>query len=161
MHKQLSNLFLIGLFIVGLVGCGEATSSQHTASPTEAPAAPATEVHMEADARKVVSGLLPPSEFEAMVTEYADVQLIDVRTPGEYAGGTIEGATNVNVRGADFASKIQQLDPTKPVMVFCAKGGRSAHAANLLLEAGFQQVFDLDGGATGWNAAGLPLVNPE
>ena len=50
-----------------------------------------------------------------------------------------------------FEKELNSLDKEKPVLVFCAKGGRSNTAANILVENGFNVVYDLKGGYTSWS----------
>ena len=57
-------------------------------------------------------------------------QLLDVRTPEEYAVEHLENASNVNWNGNDFVSKVEKLDKSQPVFVYCKVGGRSSQAAN-------------------------------
>ena len=82
-------------------------------------------------------------------------QLLDVRTPEEFAVEHLENATNVNWNGNDFETKASKYDKTKPIFVYCKVGGRSAQAANKLSEMGFTEIYNLDGGIMKWNAAGL------
>lgn len=90
--------------------------------------------------------------FEQKMNE-PNVQLVDVRTAGEYAEGHIAEATNIDVLQDDFQQKVASLDKEKPVMVYCKMGGRSAKAAGILKEMGFKDVTDLEGGYTAWKAA--------
>ncbi len=79
-----------------------------------------------------------------------DVQLIDVRTPEEYAEGYIKNAVNINFYDDDFLEQMSALDKDKPVYVYCRLGGRSGKASAQLKEAGFTKVYDLEGGITKW-----------
>ncbi len=97
---------------------------------------------------------LKPDAFEQMLKSDATVQLIDVRTPSEFQGGHIDGALNLNIQDAEFAQKMEQLDKNRPVMVYCAKGSRSADAATRFNKAGFPKVYDLKGGITAWQSKG-------
>jgi rhodanese-related sulfurtransferase len=89
-------------------------------------------------------------------TEFAELikkngaQLIDVRTPREFSNGFIEGAKNIDYNGDSFEKQMKKLDKTKPLLVYCAAGGRSENAAELLQEWGFKEVYDLEGGYNGW-----------
>ena len=89
-------------------------------------------------------------------TEFAELmkktgaQLIDVRTPREFTNGFIKGAKNIDYNGDSFEKQMKKLDKTKPVLVYCAAGGRSENAAELLQEWGFKEVYDLEGGYNGW-----------
>ena len=101
---------------------------------------------------------LTPDDFEHMLQQNPSVQLIDVRTPEEFNSGYISGAKNLNFYDDDFAQQIAKLDKTRPVMVYCAKGGRSASAAEQLKQSGFPKVYDLTGGMYAWKAAGKKTV---
>lgn len=101
---------------------------------------------------------LDPNAFEAMLAKNQSVQLVDVRTPGEYAGGHLKNARLINYYDADFATQIGKLDKSKPVMVYCAAGSRSADAAKQLGQLGFKTVYDLEGGMRAWRAAGKTVV---
>ncbi len=77
-------------------------------------------------------------------------QLLDVRTPEEYAVEHLENASNVNWNGNDFVSKVEKLDKSQPVFVYCKVGGRSSQAADKLAELGFAAIYNLDGGIMKW-----------
>lgn len=90
--------------------------------------------------------------FEEKMQE-SDVQLIDVRSPEEFAEGHIPNAVNININGDNFEEETAKLDKEKPVMVYCKMGGRSAKAAANLKAQGFKSITDLDGGITSWKDA--------
>ncbi len=88
-----------------------------------------------------------------------EVQLLDVRTPEEFAEGYISGAMLADINDEpEFNRRVAALDKEKPIYVYCLGGGRSADAAALLSERGFQNVVDLKGGITAWSKAGKPVV---
>ncbi len=89
-------------------------------------------------------------DYEAKILALKNPQLIDVRTPEEYAVEHLENATNVNWNGTDFTAKVEKLDKSKPVFVYCKVGGRSSQAANKLSELGFKEIYNLDGGIMKW-----------
>ncbi|MEH0157154.1 rhodanese-like domain-containing protein [Limibacter armeniacum] len=91
--------------------------------------------------------------FKELLISLDEVQLVDVRTPEEFEEGTIEGAKLVNFKQDDFMEQMNKLDKSKPVMVFCRSGNRSGKAAKMLKEAGFEQVYDLEGGYKAWKAS--------
>ncbi|MGW8553744.1 rhodanese-like domain-containing protein [Streptomyces tubercidicus] len=74
----------------------------------------------------------------------ADIQLIDVRNPAEYEAGALPGARNVPLAG--LADRITELDPARPVVLYCRSGNRSVIAAALLEARGFTEVSDVIGG---------------
>lgn len=76
--------------------------------------------------------------------------LIDVRTPEEFNGGTIEGAVNLNYSDGTFESSLDTLDKNQPIYVFCQAGGRSGKAKDILVKNGFTEVYNLIGGYGSW-----------
>jgi len=94
--------------------------------------------------------VLPAKEYQSALTAEDDKYFIDVRTPGEYSAGHIEGAVNWNFYDNDFITKFEDLDKNKPVYLYCRSGGRSGKAARQLQSLGFQKVVDLKGGILAW-----------
>ena len=82
------------------------------------------------------------------------LQLVDVRSPQEKAEGTIPGAREIPLPA--LTDSLVVLDPTAPVVVYCASGYRSMAAASVLRASGFDDVSDVLGGFGAWEAAGLP-----
>ncbi|MGB0405531.1 MAG: rhodanese-like domain-containing protein [Fusobacterium sp.] len=80
-------------------------------------------------------------------------QIIDVRTPNEWATGIIKGAYKFNIFEDTFEKNINMLDKKKPVYVYCKSGGRSAKAAKKMKELGFQKIYNLKGGMNAWKQA--------
>lgn len=93
--------------------------------------------------------LLNNSSFQQVI-EQTEVQLIDVRTPKEFSEGTIEYAKNMDFLGENFLEQTKNLSKDKPLYIFCKSGKRSEKARNLLLENGFKEVYELEGGYTKW-----------
>ncbi|RSK39154.1 rhodanese-like domain-containing protein [Mangrovimonas spongiae] len=94
------------------------------------------------------------SEEMQTLLDMDDVQLVDVRTPEEYKEGYIDHAQNIDYYSDTFEEDILELDKTKPVIVYCKSGGRSAKCAEKLIKAGFVKVYDLDGGISQWKHEG-------
>ena len=84
-------------------------------------------------------------------------RLLDVRTAGEFARGTIAGAEHAEL--ATLPAKIDALDPGAPVVLICQSGSRSAQGCAWLEQRGFQRVYNLGGGIAAWTHMGLPLSN--
>ena len=100
---------------------------------------------------------LKDAQFEAMLADDASAQLVDVRTPEEYAEGHLRGAINIDWYADDFMTKAEALLlKDRPVLVYCRSGRRSASASAKLEEAGFK-VYNLLGGYLGWTDAGKPV----
>ncbi len=99
--------------------------------------------------------LLEAPAFAEKIKNTPNAQILDVRTPQEFAGDHIENAKNINWLNADFATNAATLDNTKPVFVYCKAGSRGNKAAAKLEEMGFTNIYDLQGGILKWEAAGL------
>lgn len=95
---------------------------------------------------------------KAVLTKQPHLILLDVRTPQEYAGGHLKNARNLNYNAPDFADRLTKLDKTKPYLVYCAVGGRSSKAAQLMQQLGFKQVINVSEGFANLKQAGLPVA---
>jgi rhodanese-related sulfurtransferase len=86
-----------------------------------------------------------------------DAVVIDVRDASEYAAGHITNARHIPE--AQLAERLKELDrfKTRPIVVSCASGGRSARAGSVLQKHGFTEVFTLRGGIGAWQQASMPL----
>lgn len=94
-----------------------------------------------------------------MLASDKTVQVVDVRTPGEIQQtGKIAGAWEINYAAPDFAEKIRHLDRKRPVVLYCASGGRSTRAAAQLVQMGFAKVYNYTGGMYEWKALRKPTV---
>ena len=107
------------------------------------------------EAQKSVS--LGPQEFEKQLATEGERILLDVRTPGEFGERHLAGALNIDYNGADFDARIEKLDKTQSVYVYCLSGGRSAAAAQTLTEMGFTKVYEMKGGISRWIAENHPV----
>ncbi len=100
--------------------------------------------------------LLKPGEFSSTISSLPNEVILDVRTSGEFQGGHIKEALNIDFNDPAFEQQIAKLDKSTPYMVYCLSGGRSAAAANTMRNAGFTKVYELDGGMIAWRSANLP-----
>ena len=98
------------------------------------------------------------SEFSTKVAE-AGVITLDVRTPIEFTEGHIEGARLIDFQSGNFENEIAALDKNVTYAVYCRSGNRSGQAVKVMQDAGFTNVFNMNGGVIDWANAGLPLVN--
>jgi rhodanese-related sulfurtransferase len=102
--------------------------------------------------------LVGPAEFEEVLNSDQEYQLIDVRTPSEFNRGFIDGATLIDFMQPNFQTEMAKLDKSKPVLLYCAVGGRSGKAAKMLSNMGFENVYDLKGGIRAWSNSKKKLV---
>jgi len=103
-------------------------------------------------------GKVPEVEPESLERQLdsGDVQLVDVRTRGEWRAGHIRGAVNVPI--TEFGQRVEELelDPDRPVVAICLSAHRSIPAVRLLRRRGFSDASQLAGGMLAWRKAGLP-----
>ncbi|MDH4282452.1 MAG: rhodanese-like domain-containing protein [Myxococcales bacterium] len=89
---------------------------------------------------RFAAGRISGSEARALVATGAT--LIDVRSPGEFSGGHVEGAINIPV--GELSGRLAELgDKTGEIVLYCQSGARSAMAKRLLERKGFENVHDL------------------
>ena len=134
---------LFGIAIISLVACSGNSNPEAT-----------TEQIVE---QKEVIVDVTVEQFKTLLVEEGGT-ILDVRTPDEWAEGTIANAQKIDFYSDNFAADVEQLDKQSPVFVYCKKGGRSASAAEILKEKGFKKVYNLDGGISAWIDAGNETV---
>lgn len=100
--------------------------------------------------------LITVSELKE-ISKIEGVQLVDVRTPNEYKEGHLPEALNIDFLDKKFEINIQQLDKTRPVVVYCQRGTRSAKCASQLIANGFVKVYDLYHGFSEWKSSGSEI----
>jgi rhodanese-related sulfurtransferase len=95
------------------------------------------------------------AQAAAMTKEKKDLQLIDVRTQGEYAAGHLAQARLIPLQ--ELETRLGEIDKSKPILLYCRTGHRSGQALKLLAGKGFPDVRHIEGGMVAWQAAGLPV----
>jgi len=98
-----------------------------------------------------VASRLTAVALDERIADVPELQLVDVRNPGEAAAGMIGNAVNIPV--GQLPDRVGELDPRKPTVVYCAGGYRSSVAASLLRQRGFGDVSDVLGGYNAWEEA--------
>jgi thioredoxin len=104
---------------------------------------------------------IPTLEYQQLLTETKNNQIIDVRTEGEFMEEHLHNAININFNGNDFEANIKKLDKTKPTFIYCLSGGRSSSAMEIFAKNGFKQVYNMQGGILQWKGDQLPLTGAE
>jgi rhodanese-related sulfurtransferase len=118
-----------------------------------------------------IVGMIVWSEFSRLTRKYKQVNttqavqilnrdgavVVDVREDAEVRTGKIKGAKHIPL--AQLKNRLVELEQakTKPVLVYCRSGNRSAHACSLMSKLGFQDVSNLAGGIAAWESANLPI----
>ena len=102
---------------------------------------------------------LNASAFKETMAQTPNKIVLDVRTNGEVAQGVIAGATQIDYSNPHFEHQLEKLDKSKPIFVYCAIGGRSGSAVQLMQKKGFKKIYNLDGGINAWQRAGYPITS--
>lgn len=89
-------------------------------------------------------------EFQMKMMQLQVYNLIDVRTPQEFAQASIIKSKNINFNGDTFEEELSSLEKEKPLFIYCKSGGRSAKAVEKAKEMGFERIIELDGGMDAW-----------
>lgn len=131
----MQKLLFVSFLFVFIVGCqGQKTNTKSDTSQEESLN---SQVRFED---------LQVEDFMKRYQSENQALLLDVRTPEETAEGKIEGAKEIDFYSSNFEAQIQSLDRQTPTYIYCRSGGRSAKAASLMKELGFEKVYNLDGG---------------
>jgi len=94
--------------------------------------------------------ILVASDFNAKEKD-SNTVVIDVRSPEEVANGFIPGTDLfINFLDGNFQDQLQKLDKTKTYIVYCHSGNRSGKATNAMQQLGFTDIYNLQGGISGW-----------
>jgi rhodanese-related sulfurtransferase len=98
--------------------------------------------------------VLQIDSFYAKVKDQKNPQLIDARSPEEFAINHINGAVNFNLESKNFTESVARLDKSKPVFIYSIAAYRSSLLANELSKSGFSEVHVLQGGIAAWIGGG-------
>jgi len=137
MKRLLLTLLIIALTLS--LGCAKTTTPE-----------PETPTQIIAD--------ISTQDASALIEENPDLIIIDVRRPSEFATGHIENAINLNYQSKTFGDELNDLEKDKTYLVYCAVGGRSAYARDMMQGLGFMEVYNMTGGINQWKADGLLTV---
>jgi len=143
--KNLLLLVLTGALVIGVVLTGGCTSSQTITQETPA---------------QIIEDITPQEAFTLIQENQnkPDFIILDVRTPEEFADGHIENAANIDFHSETFRDELDNLDKNKTYLIYCRSGSRSGKALNIIAELNFEEVYNVSGGISTWNAEELPTV---
>lgn len=111
--------------------------------------------HISQDPAESSIMVLGAQATKELLAKQPEIVIIDVRTPQEYNAGHLQHAKLIDFNAADFDAQISQLDPTKPHLVYCAVGGRSKKAAEIMKNNGFRLVYNVNQGFVDLKEAGV------
>ncbi len=143
--KKLTNFSLALLLVIGFISCG---NSQNQSKEVKTIGNKQT---------ATIAKNISATEFQQIINSKKDVVVLDVRTLEEVAAGAIEGSTHLDIYDPKFKQTLEGMDKDKPVMVYCAVGGRSAQAMQMIKKMGFKEVYNLSGGIRAWQNEGKPV----
>ncbi len=103
---------------------------------------------------------LSAAAFQDKIQSTPGAVILDVRTPDEFADGSLPNAININYNDDQFESNIKKLDVKKTYFVYCLSGGRSASAVGNMRKSGFNMVYELKGGIMAWKKNDFPITTP-
>ena len=138
MKKRLNFSLLVMVTIIGVTLSQRSFAQEKSTAETQA-------------TQKVVN--LTPDQAEKLLSTNKQVIVLDVRTPEEFKSSHIHGATNVDFY-QDFERNLAKLDKSKPYLVHCAVGGRSAKVRDRMKQLSFKSIYHLEGGIKAWEKAG-------
>jgi rhodanese-related sulfurtransferase len=102
---------------------------------------------------------IDPITLNRRLAQTAPPRLLDVRTVDEFRRARLEGAVHIPLH--ELPSRMEELEPGEPLVVYCLSGGRSARACMFLAGRRFGRLANLSSGIVGWAQAGLPLVEGD
>jgi rhodanese-related sulfurtransferase len=103
----------------------------------------------------VAQNVNPDAAFN-LIKQQSELFLLDVRTPGEYQQTRLQGARLIPID--QLVKRIAEIPKTRPILVYCAVGSRSAQVVNYLARRGYPKLYNLYGGIYSWAQKGYPVL---
>lgn len=94
-------------------------------------------------------------EAKVMI-DSGDVFILDVRTQEEYDAGHIRGSTLIPVQVIE--TRLNEIPKDRKILVYCRSGRRSSDASNILVNNGFKEIYNMNGGINDWIGSGFDVV---
>lgn len=99
--------------------------------------------------------------LQQLMKEQREIPVINVLDAGQYLARHIKGSINIPYSSENFPERVSSAAKSKenPVVVYCASAqcDASTKAAKTLEQAGFERVYDFEGGTKAWEDAHLPV----
>ncbi len=145
MKMKSLNILLIAIFSFVLTSCAQNSSKKGGESAD-------TKVVQ----KQAIVELISATDLNVKMGD--SIQLIDVRTPKEFAEGYLKGAKLINFFDKDFLDQMSKLDKDKELYIYCRSGNRSGQATKKLKTMGFTKIYDLKGGIKSWKRDNLEII---
>ena len=136
------SLAALALVFLTATGCGSSQTTDDAPKAASTAGAAATDVAEPATVRDAIDG---------------GAEIMDVRTPEEFATGHLQDAVNIDLAAPDFTERIAALEQNATYVVYCASGNRAGQAIQKMTDQGFNDLSN-GGGYKGLAAAGLPTA---
>ena len=137
-------ILIVGLFVIGFTSCN-------------APENSTKEVNGIATEKKAFTNV-SVAELQSAIQKEHDVIVLDVRTVGEVSEGYVPLSINIDVKDENFKNKVLDLNQETTVYVYCRSGHRSQIASEKLIELGFSDVRNVEGGFMAWEQGGFDIA---
>lgn len=146
------NIFIFAIFslLISFTACNDTKKADTTTN---------TEVVETTTTSKQKVEKLEAVDFRVKMAELIVYNMVDVRTPEEFAQASIPKAKNIDFNGDSFEEELSKLEKNKPLFIYCKSGGRSAKAVEKAKEMGFERIIELDGGMETWKAAKIETAH--
>ncbi len=145
MKMKSLNILLIAIFSFVLTSCAQNSSKKGGESAD-------TKVVQ----KQAIVELISATDLNVKMGD--SIQLIDVRTPKEFAEGYLKGAKLINFFDKDFLDQMSKLDKDKELYIYCRSGNRSGQATKKLKTMGFTKIYDLKDGIKSWKRDNLEII---
>jgi rhodanese-related sulfurtransferase len=141
--------FSIIAILILVLGCQSKKTEQQTEDVVQE--------HPEVIAEEGLS-VISAEELKKLMDNEQELILLDVRRPDEIANGTIPGSKEYAEYGAEsFEESLAKLDKDKTYYVYCHAGKRAGNTQQIMMDMGFKNVINIDGGISGWVEAGYEV----
>lgn len=142
--NMLKKAIMISILLILLfagIGCINSDNTQGTESSSAQTATGFTDISVE-QAKQMIDN--------------KEVFILDVRTQGEFDEGYIEGA--ILIPDYELASRLDEVPEDAKILVYCRSGRRSVTASNILVDAGYTDIYNMLGGFNAWRSAQYPVA---
>ena len=102
-------------------------------------------------------GSLTPLEVKDLIKENPGLIIIDLRTPQELESGMVDNAVNIDMYDKNFLVDIKELKKDEKYLLYCAVGGRSSAASEIMIKEGFTSIFNSNKGFKSLKEAGIDI----
>ena len=146
--KKTIAIFILFILLFAGIGCIDSDDTQGTETMA---------VSTDTSNTETATGFTDISIEQAkQMIDNKEVFLLDVRTQDEFDEGYIEGA--ILIPDYELASRLDEVPEDAKILVYCRSGRRSVDASNILIDAGYTDVYNMLGGINEWRSAQYPVA---